>query len=129
MAYIANRPVRFDRDYAIGEVIPESVIDPKMTKRLVDMGKIICADIPAGSGAGDEPTTEESPADGAEKPVEGGEADGQENEQATEENAAEGESDGEERPADGTEEFKCEECGKTFKSANALAAHSKCHKK
>ena len=68
MAYIANRPVRFDRDYAIGEVIPESVIDPKMTKRLVDMGKIICADIPAGSGAGDEPTTEESTADGAEKP-------------------------------------------------------------
>jgi len=41
MAYIANKPVRFDRNYAIGEVIPDRVIDPKMEKRLIAWGKII----------------------------------------------------------------------------------------
>ena len=29
MAYIVNKPVRFDRDYAIGEIIPEELIDSK----------------------------------------------------------------------------------------------------
>ena len=97
MAYIANRPVRFDRDYAIGEVIPESVIEPTMTKRLVAMGKIICADIPAGTGAGENPDTGENPdgtEDGAEKSEEGGEATDGTNTQEDAENAAEGESDG-----------------------------------
>lgn len=198
MAYIANRPVRFDRDYAIGEVIPESVIEPTMTKRLVAMGKIICADIPTWNGAGENPASTE---DGAEKPTEGGEATDGTNTQDEAENATDGESDGtegvliEELPAgveatndvppgalepneDGTynvydqdgnvtgtisaeeyesagteqpqtteeeypvagenpvstedgadgEEFKCEECGKVFKSANGLAAHMRVHK-
>lgn len=41
MAYIANRPVRFDKNYAIGEKIPDGVIDPKMTTKLISMGRII----------------------------------------------------------------------------------------
>lgn len=41
MAYIANKPVRFDKDYSIGEIIPDGVIDPKMEKRLIDWGKIV----------------------------------------------------------------------------------------
>ena len=35
MAYIANKPVRFDRDYKVGEVIPDAVIssgDRKSTR-------------------------------------------------------------------------------------------------
>lgn len=41
MAYIVNKPVRFDRDYAIGEIIPEELIDSKMRKRLISWGKIL----------------------------------------------------------------------------------------
>ena len=29
-AYIANKPVRFDRNYKVGEVIPDGVISPQM---------------------------------------------------------------------------------------------------
>lgn len=39
--YIANRPVRFDRNYAIGEIIPDNVIDPKEATRLINTGRII----------------------------------------------------------------------------------------
>lgn len=45
MAYIATKPVRFDKDYAIGEIIPDEVIDPSMTKKLVEMGRILKTDI------------------------------------------------------------------------------------
>ena len=45
--YIAVSPVRFDRDYAIGEDIPEGAVDPKMEGRLVAQGKIQ----PVGDGA------------------------------------------------------------------------------
>ena len=38
MAYIANKPVRFDRDYKVGEIIPDEVIAPGMTRKLVEMG-------------------------------------------------------------------------------------------
>lgn len=41
MAYIANKPVRFDRDYAIGEIIPDRVVDKSMSLKLVGMGRII----------------------------------------------------------------------------------------
>lgn len=41
MAYIANKPVRFDKDYSIGEIIPDEVIDPEMKKRLISWGKIL----------------------------------------------------------------------------------------
>jgi hypothetical protein len=40
MEYIATKPVRFDRDYGIGEIIPPHVIHPNTIKRLVDAGKI-----------------------------------------------------------------------------------------
>ena len=41
MAYIANKPVRFDKDYSIGEIIPDDVIDSKMGKKLISWGKIL----------------------------------------------------------------------------------------
>ncbi len=50
MAYIANKPVRFDRNYRIGEVIPSEVIEPKMIRKLMDMGRIIHVDLP-GAGS------------------------------------------------------------------------------
>ena len=47
MAFIANKPVRFDQDYRVGEVIPQEVIEPKMVRKLIEMGKIIEIDLPA----------------------------------------------------------------------------------
>jgi hypothetical protein len=38
--FIATKPVRFDRNYAIGEVVPGAVIDPRRVKGLVERGKI-----------------------------------------------------------------------------------------
>jgi hypothetical protein len=49
--YVAIKPVRFDRNYAVGELIAASVIDPKTVKRIIDWGKIqrvIEPDIPTG---------------------------------------------------------------------------------
>lgn len=134
MAYIANRPVRFDRNYAIGEKIPDSVIDPKMTTKLISIGRIIRIPDPQP-----EP---EATADSAGQPQDGDNGTGGTNAHADAENAPEGESDG----ADGTsggegdtdheaegepeqKEYKCEECGRIFTSANGLAAHSRTHKK
>ena len=45
-AYIANKPVRFDRNYKVGEVIPDGVISPQMGRRLIEMGRILCVDLP-----------------------------------------------------------------------------------
>ena len=77
MAYIASAPVRFDRDYKIGEIIPPEAIDSKRVNNLIRMGKIISADIPkpkqeaAGtdgpkSGPDDSPEDEGPQADSAE---------------------------------------------------------------
>ena len=38
--FIAIKPARFDRDYAVGEEVPADVIDPNRVKSLIDMGKI-----------------------------------------------------------------------------------------
>jgi len=38
--YVAVLPVTFDRSYAIGEEIPDSVIDPNHVKRLINGGRI-----------------------------------------------------------------------------------------
>jgi hypothetical protein len=38
--FIATSPVRFDRDYCVGEEIPASAISPSMVKRLIGYGKI-----------------------------------------------------------------------------------------
>lgn len=135
MAYIANKPVRFDRDYRIGEVIPEDVIAPGMKRKLTEMGKILRVDLPQESGAGDAP---EQPQGGAEsapggdpgagevitqpegEPPQGGAESGAEGAG----NAAPGE--GADAPAGG--EFVCETCGRAFTSQQALAAHSRSHK-
>lgn len=45
MAYIANKPIRFDRDYKVGEIIPDGIIDPAAEKRLILWGKITKTDI------------------------------------------------------------------------------------
>ena len=47
MAYIANKPVRFDRNYKVGEIIPPEVIEPKMIRKLMDMGRIVSVNLPA----------------------------------------------------------------------------------
>ena len=144
MAYIANRPVRFDRNYAIGERIPDSVIDPKMTTKLISMGRIIRIH--------DQDQEQNTPADGAGEPQSGENGAGGTKHQGDEENAPEGKSDGadgtpdsngddtahpepavgNDEPQGDTEEKKqyiCAECGRAFTSANGLAAHSRSHKK
>ena len=40
MAYIAEKPVRFDRSYSIGETIPDTVVDPARASQLRAMGLI-----------------------------------------------------------------------------------------
>jgi hypothetical protein len=40
MSYKALKPIRFDKYYAIGEIIPDSVVDPKTVKRLIENGKV-----------------------------------------------------------------------------------------
>ena len=85
MAYIANRPVRFDRNYAIGEVIPDKVIDPKMTAKLIGMGRIIR--IP------DEQVKADAPADSTKNPADGVKGSGEVNSQPTTQNATQDNSD------------------------------------
>lgn len=60
MAYIAGKPVRFDRDYAIGERIPDSVIDPRAVQRLINMGRIIRT---ADDAVEEKPSTKEKSAE------------------------------------------------------------------
>lgn len=40
MAYIALKPIRFDRFYAVGEIIPEKAVDPAMAKKHIIWGSI-----------------------------------------------------------------------------------------
>lgn len=40
MAYIAAKPVRFDRRYSVGETIPDAVVDPARAPYLQAMGRI-----------------------------------------------------------------------------------------
>lgn len=46
MGYIASMPVRFDRQYKIGEIIPPEIINPNMARKLIEMGKIIEVSLP-----------------------------------------------------------------------------------
>lgn len=186
MAYIANKPIRFDRDYHIGEIIPETVINPMMARKLTDMGKIICVTLPTDGGAETPPDSAGQPVDGTEstdgintqedtenapegqneategnaetepegaeavgnaetaqdsveQPIEGVDVTEGINIQDNPSSAPEGESgapeggletaeDGKDTDVPATEEFICDVCGKTFKSQQGLAAHSRTHK-
>lgn len=127
MAYIANKPVRFDRDYKVGEVIPEGVIAPGMSRKLVEMGRILCVDLPQETDAEDgSGQPQEAAQDGTgSAPDDGSGADGTNTQASGEaaqdapESAPGGESGG---------EFVCEVCGRPFSSQQALAAHSRSHK-
>lgn len=46
MPYIALKAVKFDRSYAIGEVIPEAVIASEMAEKLIRCGVIQKIDEP-----------------------------------------------------------------------------------
>ena len=122
MAYIANKPVRFDRDYKVGEIIPDDVIAPSMTRKLVEMGRILCVDLPAPGGSAETPS---APAlEGVQGGTKGEGGDTQA-EPAAPLEGAEGIQDGEGEPGG---EFVCLDCGKAFGSKNALSAHSRTHK-
>lgn len=150
MAYIANKPVRFDRNYAVGEVIPDEVIDPKMTRKLTEMGRILCVDLQPKGGAAETtaptPSDTEGGAENAHVPAQEGAQDGADGEggtntQAEPEAPVEGAENGggevipdegavgDEPPApEAGGEFVCPDCGKAFGSKNALSAHSRSHK-
>lgn len=44
--YIALKPIRFDKDYCVGEPIPDKVVDPKMEATLIKRGRIAKVDEP-----------------------------------------------------------------------------------
>lgn len=50
MAYIAIRPVRFDKDYFIGETIPDEVIAESRAEALIKMGRITKVAAEANTG-------------------------------------------------------------------------------
>ncbi|MCX4371615.1 MAG: C2H2-type zinc finger protein [Dysosmobacter sp.] len=126
-AYIANKPVRFDRNYKVGEVIPDGVISPQMGRRLIEMGRILCVDLPdappgaeppqedtqpptgGGQGEGEvNPQEETTPQQGgAGEPQDGADSEGEGNTQPETGSAGEGNSDpqsGAEKPQEGGED-------------------------
>lgn len=132
-AYIANKPVRFDRNYAVGEVIPDEVIEPTMTRKLVEMGRIIHVDLPDTVDSAENANV--PPPDGA---VSGAEGEGGTNTHDEPEAPVEGAEDGAETPPESEGEgepepeaggeFVCEVCGRAFSSQQGLAAHARSHK-
>lgn len=111
MAYIANKPVRFDRDYKVGEVIPDAVIAPGMTRKLMEMGRILRVDLPAPGG-----NAESSLSPVPEDPQSGAES------------CAEGSLTVEDLIAGTVGEFVCDTCGRAFQTQQGLAAHIRSHK-
>ena len=71
MAYIAAKPVRFDRPYSIGEIIPDAVVDPARAPKLQEMGLIQAAPEEAADTAEgeDEVSTPAEPKEAAGGPV------------------------------------------------------------
>lgn len=71
MAYIAIKPVRFDRRYSIGEIIPDAVVDPARAPKLREMGLIQASPEEAADAAdgGDEVTTPAEPKEAADGPA------------------------------------------------------------
>ena len=123
MAYIANKPVRFDRDYKVGEVIPDAVIAPSMTRKLMEMGRILHVDLPAPGGNAESPPSPapEDTQDGA-----GGEGGTITPKEA--EPPAEGGLTVEDLIAGTVGEFVCDTCGRAFQTQQGLAAHIRSHK-
>ncbi len=143
-AYIANRPVRFDRNYKVGEILPDGVISPHMGRKLTEMGRILCVDLPdTGTNATPPQGNTELPQNSADPPQSGAELStgGQVNQGETVE-APKGASkaleisvevaapaeDDKNTGAAAAGEFVCEVCGRTFPSQQGLAAHSRSHK-
>lgn len=122
MAYIANRPVRFDRNYAVGEIIPEEVIEPKMIRKLQDMGRILHVNLLDGTGSAEE-THDDTSTDGA------GTAESTEGTDTQADAVT-----GQDEPQEGAEDvqgkggFVCQVCGKAFSTQNGLSAHARIHK-
>lgn len=121
-AYIANRPVRFDRDYMVGERIPRSAVDPNMVGKLADMGRILCVDLPEN---GENEPVEADKLENAEAAPEG--AGKLESVECLQE-ARKGVPVGDGQGGAGKGDFACKVCGKAFGSKNALAAHARFHK-
>ena len=80
MPYIALKHVKFDREYMIGETIPDHVVDPSRAAALVGM-KLIAAIAAAepsqepagdanGEGKADAPQTGENGAEPSQEPAE-----------------------------------------------------------
>lgn len=68
MAYIAIKPVRFDRRYSIGEIIPNAVVDPARAPKLQEMGLIQTAPEKAADTA-EGVSTPAEPKEAADGPV------------------------------------------------------------
>lgn len=80
MAYIAKKAVKFDRNYSIGETVPDAVIDPRRASRLVEMGLIAEEKAPLKA---------QEPAGGQEAPLDTRGHDTEENAAETPQEAAE----------------------------------------
>ncbi len=156
MAYIANKPVRFDRDYKVGEVIPDAVISSGMTRKLMEMGRILHVDLPApggnaedspspapedtqggagGEGGAIPPKEAEAPTEGAESAPGGDSGVGEATTRPDGENPQEGTGSGaeggltvEDLIAGTVGEFVCDICGRAFQTQQGLAAHTRSHK-
>ena len=115
--YIAVKPARFDRDYAVGEVIPTGVIDPGSERRLIEMGKIQRVMMPSGDeNPGALPT---APLKGAVTP-QGGMA------PLTPDGVPRGEPLGGSGQSPGSL-FSCHICGREMRNKSALTNHLKTH--
>jgi len=141
MAYIANKPVRFDRNYKVGEIIPSGMIAPKMVRRLAEMGRILCVDIPEiEAGAGEVPGMQQEDTQQAQEYAERNiQTDGwippeEQSEGHAMDSGAAARADALEISSTQQEdtqqvlEYVCPVCGKQFGSKNALSAHSRTHK-
>lgn len=61
MAYIALKPVRFDKNYAIGDTIPDGVVDAARAAALETMKIIVKSETPAEPEAATAPEATAEP--------------------------------------------------------------------